>query len=194
MTDLRGQPLPRLRVARYRFGEYDVVALLSGDLDVKTTMGRDGVTVFEDARLGPVVRQPVEIALPRSGDVTNARTGEGLGRTDRVRTTLAAGDALVLAVGPPRPSLRIDGPRGAARGEAAAFTVTASAPGRRLVRWHVFAPDGAFLPEYAGHLVAEGPRASFVLPSALSDPPGDYRLEATDVLSGARAEATFRLK
>ena len=78
--------------------------------------------------------------------------------------------------------------------EQAAFTLTASGPGRRLVRWHVFAPDGAFLPEYAGHVVAEGPRASFVLPSALSDPPGDYRLEATDVLSGARAEAMLRLK
>jgi hypothetical protein len=194
VADVKGQPLPLLRVARYRFGEYDVVALLSGDLDVKTTVGRDGVTVLEDARLGPVVRQPVEIALPRSGEVTNARTGEGLGRTDRVRTTLTAGDALVLAVGPPRPSLRIDGPREAARGEASAFTLTASAPGRRLVRWHVFAPDGAFLPEYAGHAVTEGPRASFVLPSALSDPPGEYRLQATDVLSGARAEATLRLK
>jgi len=88
----------------------------------------------------------------------------------------------------------MDGPREAARGEAATFTLTASAPGRRLLRWHVFAPDGGFLPEYAGCAPVEGTSASFVLPSASSDPPGEYRLRATDVLSGARAEATVRLK
>ncbi len=194
VRDVNGRPLPHLRVARYRFGDDDVVALLSGDLDVKTTVGRDGVTVFEDETLGPVVRQQVEVVLPRSGEVTNARTGEALGRTDRIRTTLTAGDALVLAVGPARPALRIDGPREASRGEAAAFTVTASVPGRRLVRWHVLGPDGGFLPEYAGHALLEGTTARLVLPSALSDAPGAYRLQATDVMSGARAEAMLRLK
>ena len=194
VTDVSGRPLPRLRVARYRFGDHDVVALLSGDLDVKTTMGRDGVTVFEDEKLGPVVRREVEIALPRSGEVTNARTGEALGHTDRVRTALTAGDALVLAVGPARPALRIDGPREAALGDAAAFIVTATAPGRRLVRWHVFGPHGGFLPEYARTAVLEAQGARLILPSALSDPAGDYRLEALDVLSGAAGEATVRFR
>ena len=102
VRDTRGRPLTRVRVARYRFGESEVVALLSGRLDVRTSFGRDGVTVYEDAEHGRVVRHEVELSLPRRAHVTNARTGEALGETDRLRTTLTAGDALVLALGPVR--------------------------------------------------------------------------------------------
>ncbi len=194
VADPSGRPVPQVRVARYRFGEHEVVALLSGDLDVRTSFGRDGVTVYEDAREGRVVRREVDVALPRAALVTNARTGEALGETNRLRTTLTAGDALVLTLGPPRPELRLEGPAGAKRGTAPAFTLTASAPGKRLLRWHVWGPGGAFLPEYARVTVEDEVRTTFVLPSALSDPPGEYRLRVSDVLSGASAEATLRLE
>ncbi len=194
VANLTGRPVPRVRIARYRFGEHEIVALLSGDLDVKTSFGRDGVTVYEDAQHGRVVRREVDVALPRVAYVTNARTGEALGQTSRLRTTLTAGDALVLALGPPGPELRLEGPGAARRGTAPAFTVTASIPGKRLLRWHVWRPDGVFLPEYARTTVAEGPSTTFVLPSALNDAAGEYRLRVTDVLSGASAEATLRLE
>jgi hypothetical protein len=194
VADLSGRPVSRLRVARYRFGEHEVVALLDGDLDMKTSFGRDGVTVYEDAQHGHVVRHEVDVVLPRAAEVTNARTGEALGATGRLRTTLTAGDALVLALGPPRPELRLEGPGAARRGTAAAFTVTASTPGKRLLRLHVRGPEGEFLPEYARITVAEGPGATFVVPSALNDAAGEYRLRVTDVLSGASAEATLRLE
>jgi protein involved in polysaccharide export with SLBB domain len=58
----------------------------------------------------------------------------------------------------------------------------------------VWGPGGAFLPEYARVTVEDGARATFVLPSALSDPAGEYRLRVGDVLSGASAEATLRLE
>ncbi len=78
------------------------------------------MTVYEDAEQGRVVRREVNVTLPRVAHVTNARTGEALGETARLRTTLAAGDALVLALGPERTPLRLDGPvraklRGGAR-------------------------------------------------------------------------------
>jgi hypothetical protein len=65
---------------------------------------------------------------------------------------------------------------------------------RRLLRWHVTGPDGAFRPEYAQVTVVEQPEATFTLPSALNDPAGDYRIRAADVLTGASAEATVRLE
>lgn len=55
-------------------------------------------------------------------------------------------------------------------------------------------PGGRFLPEYAANLLTDGGGARFVLPSALNDPEGEYRIVATDVLSGARAEAAVVLK
>jgi hypothetical protein len=140
------------------------------------------------------VRQEVEVTLPRAAHVTNARTGESLGRKERVALTLTAGDLVVLAVGPERPELRLDGPADAQRGETATFTARFSTPGKRLVRWHVVGPDGRFRPEYARNAVVEGGELALVLPSALNDPAGEYRLEATDVLSGATAKATLRLE
>jgi hypothetical protein len=194
VTDPAGRPVKQVRVARYRFAGHEVVALLSGQLDVKTSFGRDGVTVYEDATKGHVVRHEVDVTLPRAAHVTNARTGEALGETRRLRTTLTAGDALVLSLGPERTPLRLEGPDRAKRGEAPVFTASASSATRRLLRWHVRGPDGAFRPEYAQVTVEEGPSATFTLPSALNDPSGEYRLQVTDVLSGASAEAKLRLE
>jgi hypothetical protein len=73
------------------------------------------------------------------------------------------------------------------------FTVR-TGPGRHLVRCHVLGPDGRPRPEYAANLLVEDGASRFVLPSALSDPEGEYRIDATDVLTGARAEARAFLK
>jgi hypothetical protein len=194
VTDLAGKPVTRVRAARYRFGAHEIVALLSGPLDVKTSFGRDGVTVYEDAEQGRVVRREVNVTLPRAAHVTNARTGEALGETARLRTTLVAGDALVLALGPERTPLRLEGPLRARLGEAPVFRASASAGARRLLRWHVIGPDGAVRLEYAQVTVEPGPEARFVLPSALSDSAGEYRVRVTDVLSGASDEASLRLE
>lgn len=196
VRDPAGRPLTRVRVARYRFAGHEVVAVLSGRLDVRTAFGRDGVTVYEDAEHGRVVRHPVELQLPRRASVTNARTGEALGETDRLRTTLTAGDALVLSLGPAREPLSLSGPATARRGDAVEYTATGPAvtTARRLLRWQVFGPDAELRPEYARVSVEDGPAARFVLPSALNDAAGEYRVRVADVLGGASAEATLRLE
>ena len=65
----------------------------------------------------------------------------------------------------------------AALGEHVAFALrfgaggagTAAGAGPHLVRVHVFAPEGAFRPEYAANVLAENGAGRFVLPSALDD-------------------------
>jgi glycosyl hydrolase family 42 (putative beta-galactosidase) len=194
VTGPAGRPVANVRIARYRFGAHEIVALLSGDLDVRTSFSRDGVTVYEDAALGRLVRHEVDVALPGTTHVANVRTGEDLGETPRLHTTLVAGDALVLSLGPARTPLRLEGPAAAKRGQLVAFTVSAPAAGRRLLRWHVFGPDGAFRPEYAQVTVEDRPEATFTLPSALNDTAGEYRIRVVDVLTGASAETTLRLE
>jgi hypothetical protein len=90
--------------------------------------------------------------------------------------------------------LRLSGPPETARGEVANLTASFSTGGKRLTRWLVFGPDGAFHAEYARTEAGEGSETAFALPSALSDPPGVYRLQVTDVLSGATAETALRLE
>ena len=194
VTDPSGRPLSNVRVARFRFGAHDVIALLSGDLDVRTSFSRDGVTVYEDAALGRLVRHEVDVELPAPTHVANVRTGEDLGQTRRLHTTLVAGDALVLSLGPERTPLRLEGPAAAKRGQEVAFTASSPGTGRRLLRWGVVGPGGAFRPEYAQVTVGDEPQVTFTLPSALNDPAGEYRIRVADVLTGASAEATVRLE
>jgi len=194
VTDPAGRPVSNVRIARYRFGAHEVVALLSGDLDVRTSFSRDGVTVYDDAALGRLVRHEVDVALPAPTHVTNVRTGEDLGETRRLHTTLVAGDALILSLGPQRTPLRLDGASRAKRGEAVVFTSVSPGATRRLLRWQVVGPDGVFRPEYSEVTVEDGPDAKFTLPSALNDPAGEYRVRVADVLTGASAETTLRLE
>jgi hypothetical protein len=171
-----------------------VVAVLSGDLGAATRFGADGVTAYGDEGKAVLAPRPAVVRLPRVAHVTNARTGEALGTTDTVRTAIVPGDALVLALGDSAGALRLEGLSGTKRGEPAAFTLSTTDRARHLVRCHVLSPDGAFLPEYARNVIVEGGAGRFVLPSALNDPAGEYRVQVTDVLDGSRAEARIALK
>jgi hypothetical protein len=188
----KGEGVGPARVSRYRFGATEVVAVLLEPTAVEKAYGRDGVTVYDDSKVGPVVRHDVEVRLPRAAHLVNARTGAFLGRGDLTRTTLAEGDALVVALNPAAPgAIGIDGPESAGRGEHPRLVVTSREGGRRLVRAHVFGPDGVFRPEFARNLLLDGSPATFVVPLALDDAVGTYRVVVEDVLSGARAETAL---
>src|SRR5262249_3827274 len=126
-----GSLLGPMRVGRYRFGTTDVVAVLPEPVDVAKAHGQDGVTVYDDSRLGPVVRQEIVIDLPTTGDVVDVRTGAFLGAAPRLKASVVAGDALVLAVGSRAARVEVSGPETASRGEHPRFRVTAARPGRR---------------------------------------------------------------
>ena len=179
VRDAGGRPLAQTRIARYRFGGADVVALLQESLD---------------ARLGPVPRQEVVVHLPRVARVTDVRTGKDLGQTDTVTVSVTPGDAVILAQGAAPARLTTDGPRAARRGEIISFAIRTDGPGPHLVRCHVAAPGGAFLPEYAATVLVEGESGRFDLPTARSDAPGRYRIELADVITGAAASADLRLE
>jgi hypothetical protein len=189
-----GAPLAQTRIARYRFGGSDVVAILQENVDVATLYGHDGVTIYDDTKLGKVAKRAVTVRLPRVGRVTNVRTGEDLGRTDTVKAEILPGDALVLAVGEDRPGLTLDSPAKAERGTKVSLGLGLGKPGAHLVRCHVFDPKGRFLPEYASNVLVDGAKGTFSIPTALNDAVGRYRITATDVVSGATAEAAVELK
>jgi hypothetical protein len=193
--DGKGHGVGPTRIARYRFGDAEIVGLLQEPIDLEEMHGRDGVRVYTDSKLGSVVAQEVEIQLPRASDLVNVRTGEFLGHTDRLRTSLVSGDGMVLALGGSRPAVSLSGSPSAARGEHVRFEIhVVPASAKRLVRCHVYGPDGAFRPEHARNLLVDGSTATFVLPTALDDAPGAYRLKVADVVGGGTAEATMDLQ
>jgi hypothetical protein len=157
-------------------------------------VGQDGVTVYDDTALGKVTRQEIVIKLPRKSYVTDVRSGKRLGYTDVVHSSVVVGDALVLGLSSTENAITLRGPSMALRGEHPTFEVAASRPGRRLVRCHVFAPDGSMLREYSNNVLVDSTARTFVLPSALNDPAGTYTIKATDVVTGATVQTRIILK
>jgi hypothetical protein len=191
----KGEDVGPSRVSRYRFGESEVVAMLLEPTAVDAAHGRDGVTVYDDSKMGPVVRQELDVRLPRAADLVNVRTGAYLGRRDRLTTTLAAGDALLVALNPSAPgALVLSGPESAHRGSHPRFEVTSREVGKRLVRARVFGPDGSFRPELARNLLLDRSPVTLAVPLALDDAAGRYRVAIEDVLSGAKAEVVLAVE
>jgi len=192
--DVEGKPLDQAYMVRYHFGDSEALALLKENVGVRTLEGRDGVTTYRDANLGDMAKQDVVIRLPKKAYVTNVRTGERLGYTDEVKTSVVIGGTLVLGLAPADNTVVLKGPAAAKLGEHPRFALASSRPAKALVRCHVFGPDGKFVPEYEKNVVLDGGKGTFVLPSALSDAAGAYTLKVTDVLTGSTAEAKITLR
>jgi hypothetical protein len=189
-----GQRLTQAQVARYRFGDAELLAVVKDNVSVAGIIGRDGVTIYNDAARAQIAKQEITFKLPKKYFVTDVRSGKQLGYTELVHSSVVVGDAAVLSFTLKENKLVLSGPASAARGEHVAFTVSSSVAGPRLIRCHVFAPDGSMMPIYARNLMLDNTATSFVLPSALNDAAGAYLIRATDVVTGAIAEARITLK
>ena len=194
VTSPDGQPLSQAQIARYQFGDAEILAIVKDNLAIAGVVGQDGVTTYTDANLGQVAKQELTIKLPRKYYVADVRTGKQLGFTDVIHSSILVGDALVLGLSPEVNELKFEGPLSARPGEHPSFVLTSNKPGKSLVRCHVFAPDGSRLPIYSNNILVEGGRGTFTLPFALNDPTGKYVIRATDVVTGAVTEKTIELR
>ena len=90
--------------------------------------------------------------------------------------------------------IKIDGASSAQQGDHISLDLVSSSNATGLVRCHVFAPDGSRLPTYSSNVLLQNGHARFILPFALNDAPGKYRISATDVVTGATIEKTIELR
>ncbi len=190
----RGKRLEQAQVVRYHFGDEQILTIVKDNMAVEGISQRDGVTIYNDSALGRIARQDISIRLPAKFHVTDIRSGKRLGFTDSVQSSVIVGDALVLGLSAADNKITIDAPATAALGEHVKLKIDSTLPGPRLVRCHVFDPDGAMLPVYASNLLMQSSSGWFVLPSALNDVGGLYTVIATDVVTGATASAKITLK
>ncbi|HJY30646.1 MAG TPA: alpha-amylase family protein [Pyrinomonadaceae bacterium] len=194
VTSPDGQPISQAQIARYKFGNAEIVAIVKENVAVAGVVGQDGVTTYNDANLGQVAKQELTIKLPRKSYVSDVRTGKQLGFTNVVHSSILIGDALVLALSPESNELKMDGAVTARRGDHVSFSLISTAPNTTLVRCHVYAPDGVRLPIYSNNVLIEQGRGSFTLPFALNDAPGEYVIRVTDVVTGAMVQKSIELR
>ena len=194
VTSPDGQPITQAQIARYKFGDVEIVAIVKENVAIAGVVGQDGVTTYNDANLGQVAKQDLIIKLPRKAYVTDVRTGQKLGLTDVVHSSILIGDALILALSPEENDLKLEGAVSAHPGDHVSFNLLSTTPATALVRCHVYAPDGSRLPIYSKNVLVQQGRGSFTLPFALNDAEGRYVIRATDVVTGATIEKTIELR
>jgi len=194
VTSPDGRQLPQMQIARYKFGNAEIVAIVKENVALAGVVGQDGVTTYNDASLGQVAKQELTIKLPRKFYVTDVRAGKKLGFTDVVHSSILVGDALVLALTPESNELKFDAPDSARAGEQVSFSFKSTTTGTSLVRCQVYAPDGSRLPIYSSNVLIQNGRGTFSLPFALNDPTGKYVVRATDVVTGAVTEKSIQVR
>lgn len=193
VTSPDGQPVSQAQIARYKFGNAEIVAIVKDNVSVAGVVGQDGVTTYTDANLGQIAKQELTIKLPRKYYVADIRSGKQLGFTDVIHSSILVGDALLLGLSSEASTLKFDGPVSTRVGEHVSFALTSNSGGASLVRCHVYAPDGTRLPIYSSNVLLQGGRGTFTLPFALNDPTGKYVIRVTDVVTGAATERTIEL-
>lgn len=146
--------------------------------------------------LGMPLETPLHAKAGQAGYWYDVRRGRYLGAGDGFSSSLERGSTTLVARLPYAVSgLQIEGPDSEKVGEAAAFSLRVqargAAPGRHVIHCDVRGPDGALRPHYAGNLIAPAGEATFTIPLALNDPPGQWRLACRDVATGTRAARRF---
>ena len=63
-----------------------------------------------------------------------------------------------------------------------------------VLRMEVVRPDGEMDDALSGNLVTKDGKCAAVLPIALNDPPGDWKIQVRDVVSHLTTSATFQVR
>jgi hypothetical protein len=129
----------------------------------------------------------IVLTLPSGHVAYDLRRGGRLADADgRVALRLQGAEQVLLAIAPARlPAPTIVAPPSRA-GEVVELRLALAGPtpaDATALRVDVTAPDGSAVARYSGNIVLRG-AATWHLPLAASDPPGLWRVRATDVLSG----------
>ena len=127
--------------------------------------------------------------------VYDLRTGQPLGNTDRLELDLDPVEPVLLSlsehpIAPPS----IAGPRRAHLGEIAEFQIRSkSLVEDGVIRLDVTDPEGGTIAHYSENLLIDGAVTTKVLPLALNDKTGVWRLRATDLPSGETTTAELQV-
>jgi hypothetical protein len=189
LTTADGKPLQAVEAVRFRHGENEYVGIIKSHYwDV---MG--GGAVGKELTPSEAV-----VHLPRKAHVYDVRRKIYLGHADTIRATLHPARAELYALLPYRVAkVRVHG--GQSRvGQALGYQVSVSAEqgraGAHVVRVTVMDPTGKERAEYACSLLATNGKASGEILLALNDPPGPWKIVATDVVSGKSRTVRVSLK
>ena len=167
----------------------------------EVTVFRDGgaeyVCLLRKHRVSDLSGWKVRLESPRKAHVYDVREKKYLGETGSIETMLHPARAKVFARLPYRVTglgLRLEKAR-QRQGQPVNFTVVVEVSGGKplthVVRAELYGPGGKEIPHYAQNVLVRNGTHSAVIPLALNEATGTYRMVVTDVATGVMAKAEF---
>jgi hypothetical protein len=146
--------------------------------------------------LTPNSREAVVLTLPHPFHLYDLRTGQSLGKSDRLALELGPVEPILLAVSEkPLAPPSISGPRDTHLGSNGEFFIHSDAAGASdVIHLDVIDPEGSTVAHYSGNLSVTRGEASKLLPFAFNDKPGIWTIRARDLLNGATATAELKVE
>jgi len=145
----------------------------------------------------PEAAGEMRVKLPAKFHVFDVRAAKKIAHADVVALNLHPGQTVLLALTDAEPSAPVlEAPKRAVAGDRLQIPVRVPGGERILYdvcRIEVTAPDGARLTHYDKNVALSGGKGVFVLPTAPSDPSGNWRIRARDVLTGKRADVPLEI-
>jgi hypothetical protein len=196
-----GERLPGTEVVRFANGPYEHVAVFrnpqfdDGGWGSLPTMPSRGWAGEIDNTLLEKNAQ-VTVAWPEAQETYEVRRQRGLGRVAKVQTTLDSWSPLVFTrASEAVPALTVEAPERVTPAAPLVLTLRDEAPladgSFRIVHLQVFGPNGKPYGLYARNLLVRATSHIEQIPLAFNDPPGTWRVVATDVMTGRESRAAF---
>jgi len=172
--------------------------VFGGEVITYTDGGARYVALLRDESENVPV-QELEVVLPSGRNVYNSRTGERLGKVDRVKTSMTEGRTQVYALLPYAvEAVSATAPAQAAPGDKVRVGIGLSAkggrPGRHVVRMDVIGPDGAPREHCGANVELQAGKGAGSFTLALNDPAGAWRIALRDVATGVTATRELTVK
>jgi Beta-galactosidase len=171
LGDTSGDPVVGVAIHVFRNGGARIVGLVSNPANQRVDKAQAVVLTFPGGRFA-----------------YNLRTAEPLGKEKRLTVQVDPYEPTILSVSPAAmPRLIVSGPRRLRLGETGEIGLRVS--GRSPAALHVFHvdvvdPSGEIASRYSGNISAPNGHAATVLPLALNDKPGKWKIRVQDLLSG----------
>ena len=139
----------------------------------------------------------VKLTLPYSMYVYDSRTGKALGQKREIELTVGPYEPVILsASAAPLPKLAVAAPATAKRGEIVEIGLAAMKSPAETHVFHVdvIDPTGVRVDHYSGNLIAGSGRASKLIPLAVGDPVGEWKVRVRDAFTGETKEIALAVE
>ncbi len=145
----------------------------------------------------PEERIPVVVDFGQVSHVYDVKAGKYLGNVQKIDTVIAPSIGQLFALLPYKvQSVAVTCPE-AVRGEKLTASIAVNAQGdvgRHVATVRFYAPDGHELAPYRTKVILEKGRGSIAIRTALNDPAGAWKVQATDIASGVIGETVATVK